>query len=282
MAPSPLRQRMHEFMHVRNYSERTQKTYLGAVAKFAAFFHTPPDKLGPPEILTYQLHLRDERHVSFSFFNQVMSALRLFYGEVLEREEMIERIPFMHRERHLPVVLSREEILRLIDAAETLRDRVLITVTYSAGLRLGEVCRLAVGDIDSSRMLIRVRQGKGHKDRYAPLSPITLELLREWWRKTHPADLLFPIRKDPSRPIHHTTFQRALPVAAHRAGLTKAVSPRTLRHCFATHLMELGEPMPMIQVAMGHAHLRTTQTYTHVTPGKIGSPLDHITPPRMR
>ncbi|MGZ5445132.1 MAG: tyrosine-type recombinase/integrase [Thermoanaerobaculia bacterium] len=282
MAPSPLRQRMHEFMHVRNYSERTQKTYLGAVAKFASFFHTPPDKLGPPEILAYQLHLRDDRHVSFSFFNQVMSALRLFYGEVLEREEMIERIPFMHRERHLPVVLSPEEILRLIDAAETLRDRVLITVTYSAGLRLGEVCRLAVADIDSSRMLIRVRQGKGHKDRYAPLSPIALELLREWWRKTHPADLLFPIRKDPSRPIHHTTFQRALRVAAHRAGLTKPVSPRTLRHCFATHLMEQGEPMPMIQVAMGHAHLRTTQTYTHVTPGKIGSPLDHITPPRKR
>lgn len=282
MAPSPLRQRMHEFMHVRNYSERTQKTYLGAVAKFASFFHTPPDKLGPPEILAYQLHLRDDRHVSFSFFNQVMSALRLFYGEVLEREEMIERIPFMHRERHLPVVLSPEEILRLIDAAETLRDRVLITVTYSAGLRLGEVCRLAVADIDSSLMLIRVRQGKGHKDRYAPLSPIALELLREWWRKTHPADLLFPIRKDPSRPIHHTTFQRALRVAAHRAGLTKPVSPRTLRHCFATHLMEQGEPMPMIQVAMGHAHLRTTQTYTHVTPGKIGSPLDHITPPRKR
>jgi integrase/recombinase XerD len=282
MAPSPLRQRMHEFMHVRNYSERTQKTYLGAVAKFAEFFHAPPDKLGPPEILTYQLHLRDDRHVSFSFFNQVMSALRLFYGEVLEREEMIQRIPFMHRERHLPVVLSPEEVLRLIDATESLRDRVLITVTYSAGLRLGEVCRLAVGDIDSSRMLIRVRQGKGHKDRYAPLSPIALELLREWWRKTHPVDLFFPIRKDPSRPINHSTFQRALRVAVKRAGLTKHVCPRTLRHCFATHLMEKGEPMPMIQVAMGHAHLRTTQTYTHVTPGKIGSPLDHITPPRKR
>lgn len=273
---------MREFMHVRNYSERTQKTYLGAVAKFATFFHAPPDQLRPPEILAYQRHLRDERHVSFSFFNQVMSALRLFYGQVLGREEMIVRIPFMHRERHLPVVLSPEEILRLIDGAETLRDRVLITVTYSAGLRLGEVCRLAVGDIDSSRMLIRVRQGKGHKDRYAPLSPIALELLREWWRKTHPANLLFPIRKDPSRPIHHSTSQRALRVAAQRAGLTKRVSPRTLRHCFATHLMEKGEPMPMIQVAMGHAHLRTTQTYTHVTPGKIGSPLDHITPPPNR
>jgi site-specific recombinase XerD len=114
---------MHEFMRVRNYSERTQKTYLGAVAKFAAFFHTPPDKLGPPEILMYQLHLRDHRHVSFSFFNQVMSALRLFYGQVLEREEMLERIPFMHRERHLPVVLSPEEILRLIDSRWTSASR---------------------------------------------------------------------------------------------------------------------------------------------------------------
>ncbi|MGA7615933.1 MAG: site-specific integrase [Thermoanaerobaculia bacterium] len=282
MATSPLRQRMHDFMRVRNYSERTQKTYLGAVAKFAAFFHASPDTLGPNEILTYQLHLRDERHASFSFFNQVMSALRLFYCKVLGREEMVERIPFMHRERRLPVVLAPEEVLRLIDAAETLRDRVLITVTYSAGLRLGEVCRLSVGDIDSSRMLIRVRQGKGLKDRYAPLSPIALELLREWWRETRPRDLLFPIRKDPSRPINHSTFQRALRIAVRRAGLTKHVCHRTLRHSFATHLMEQGEPMPMIQVAMGHAHLRTTQTYTHVTPGKIGSPLDHITPPKKR
>lgn len=280
--PSPLRVRMQQLMQVRNFSPRTIDIYLGAVAKFAAFFHRAPDRLGAEQILQYQLHLRDQRHVSFSFFNQVMSALRFFYGEVLEREEMIHRIPYMKRERRLPVVLSAEELLRLLGAIVSLRDRALITLTYSAGLRLGEACRLCVADIDSSRMLIRVRQGKGHKDRYVPLSPITLELLRAWYRKTHPKELFFPTKKDPSRPIHHSTFQRALRIAARRAGITKPVSPRTLRHSFATHLMEQGTSMRVIQVLLGHSHVRTTETYTHVSPGAGHSPLDHLTPPETR
>ncbi|MHB0971248.1 MAG: tyrosine-type recombinase/integrase [Thermoanaerobaculia bacterium] len=282
MAPSPLRLRMQQIMRVRNYSERTQKIYLGAVAKFAAFFHRSPEKLGSEEILTYQLHLRDVRHVSFTFFNQIMSALRFFYGEVLERDEMVQRIPYMRRERRLPVVLSAEELLRLLEATVSLRDRALITLTYSAGLRLGEACRLSVADIDSSRMMIRVRQGKGHKDRYVPLSPVTLELLRAWWRASRPRELLFPAKKDPSRPIHHSTFQRALRIAARRAGITKPVSPRTLRHSFATHLMEQGTSMRVIQILLGHAHIRTTETYTHVSPGGARSPLDHLTPPETR
>lgn len=276
---SPLRLRMHQLMKVRNFSPRTIEIYLAAVAKFARFFRRSPDKLGAEEILEYQLHLRDVRNASFAFFNQVMCALRFFYVEVLGRDEMLARIPFMRRERHLPVVLSTDEVVRLLAAPLSLRDRVLITLTYSAGLRLGEACRLEVRDIDSGRMLIRVRQGKGHKDRYAPLSPVTLELLREWYRATHPKDLLFPTKKDPSKPIHHSTFQRALRIAVDRAGITKHVSPRTLRHSFATHAMEQGQPMPQIQVAMGHAHLRTTQTYTHVSPENARSPLDKLIPP---
>jgi site-specific recombinase XerD len=158
---------------------------------------------------------------------------------------------------------------------------VLITVLYSAGLRLGEVCRLRVENIDSARMLLHIRQAKGHKDRYAPLSPIALELLREWWRKTmrktRPTGLLFPCANDPLRPLHHSTVQRALRIAVRRAGLTKRVSPRTLRHSFATHLMEQGMNLRVIQVLLGHAHTRTTEIYTHVSPAHARSPLD--TPP---
>jgi len=277
-SPSPLRLRMEQLMRVRNFSPRTVEIYLGAVAKFAAFFGRSPDQLGPEEILTYQLHLRDVRNVSYTFFNQLMCALRFFYVEVLGRDAMVPRIPFMLREQHLPVVLSAEEVLRLLAVPLSLRDRVLITLTYSAGLRLGEVCRLEVADIDSDRMLIRVRQGKGRKDRYAPLSPVTLDLLRAWYRATHPKALFFPTKKDPSKPIHHSTFQRALRLAVRRAGITKRVSPRTLRHSFATHAMEQGQPMPQIQIAMGHAHLRTTQTYTHVSPENARSPLDKLAP----
>lgn len=277
MPMSPLRQRMQQLLHTRNYSPRTESVYLAMVAKFAAFFRRSPDALGPDEILLYQLHLRDERHVSYAYFNQVMSALRFFYCEVLGREAMASRIAFMRRERHLPVVLSAEELIALLNGAENLRDRLLLTITYSAGLRLGETCRLTVGDIDSARMLLRIRQGKGHKDRYVPLAPLTLELLRAWWRSTRPSVLLFPSPKDLSRPINHSTVQRATRIAAERAGLTKHISPRTLRHSFATHLMEQGTSMRMIQVMLGHSHLRTTETYTHVSLDQARSPLDRVT-----
>jgi integrase/recombinase XerD len=189
------------------------------------------------------------------------------------------RIPYGRRERHLPVVLSVDELVALLAAIGSLRDRVLLTVLYSAGIRLGEVCRLRVEDIDSSRMLLRIQQGKGHKDRFAPLSPTALDLLRQWWRATRPAGLLFPNKNDPSRSICPDTVQRAVKVAARQAGITKRISPRTLRHSFATHLMEQGTSMRVIQVLLGHAHSRTTETYTHVSPAQARSPLDRILPP---
>lgn len=155
----------------------------------------------------------------------------------------------------------------------------MLTVAYSAGLRLGEICRLRVADIDSGRMLMAVRQGKGKKDRYVPLSPIALELLRQWWRATRPTGFLFPNAKDPSRPLCHCTVQRAVRVAAERAGLGKKVSTRTLRHSFATHLIEQGTPTRVIQVLLGHSHVRTTETYTHVSPALARSSLDRIALP---
>ena len=160
---------------------------------------------------------------------------------------MVLRIPYGRRERHLPLVLSVEELLALLAAIASFRDRVLLTVLYSSGIRLGEVCRLRVDDVDSPRMLLRIRQGKGHKDRFAPLSPIALDLLRHWWRATRPTGLLFPNKKDPSRPLSPSTVQRAVKIAARRAGITKPISPRTLRHSFATHLMEQGTSMRVIQ-----------------------------------
>lgn len=279
MASTPLRERMRQALRIRNMSPRTERTYLDNVARFALYFHRSPDRLGLPEIERYLFFLRDVKKVSYCWFNQCVCALRFFYLYVVDRPELVLRIPYGRRERHLPVVLAVTELLDLLAAIESLRDRVLLTVLYSAGIRLGEVCRLRVDDIDSARMLLRIRQGKGHKDRFAPLSPVVLDLLRQWWRAARPTGFLFPNKKDSSRPINHSTVQRAVKIAARRAGITKPISPRTLRHSFATHLMEQGTSMRVIQVLLGHAHGRTTEVYTHVSPAQARSPLDRLVPP---
>jgi integrase/recombinase XerD len=283
MVTTPLRQRMLQALSIRNLSVRTTRTYISLVSRFALYFHRSPDRLGLPEIERYLFYLRDEKKVSYCLFNQTVCALRFFYLYVMDHPDLVVRIPYGRRERHFPIVLSVSEMLAILAALESLRDRVLVTVLYSAGLRLGEVCRLTVADIDSPRMLLHIRQAKGHKDRYVPLSPVALELLREWWRRTmrrtRPTGLLFPCANDPLRPIHHSTVQRALKFAVRRAGITKRVSPRTLRHSFATHLMEQGMNMRVIQILLGHSHTRTTEIYTHVSPAHARSPLDAILPP---
>ncbi len=279
MVMTALRQRMLQALSIRNLSARTTRTYISLVSRFALFFRRSPDRLGLPEIEQYLFFLRDEKKVSYCLFNQTVCALRFFYLHVMERPDLVVRIPYGRREKHFPIVLSVSEMLAILAELQSLRDRVLVTVLYSAGLRLGEVCRLRVENIDSARMLLHIRQAKGHKDRYAPLSPVALELLREWWRQTHPSGLLFPCANDPLRPIHHSTVQRALKLAVRRASLTKRVSPRTLRHSFATHLMEQGMNLRVIQILLGHSHTRTTEIYTHVSPANARSPLDAILPP---
>lgn len=282
MVSTPLRQRMQKVLSIRNLSARTSRTYVSLVSRFALFFHRSPDRLGLPEIEQYLFFLRDEKKVSYCLFKQTVAALRFFYLHVMDRPDLVVRIPYGRSEKHFPIVLSIDETLAILAALRSLRDRVLITVLYSAGLRLGEVCRLTVADIDSPRMLLHIRQAKGHKDRYAPLSPIALELLREWWLQTmrgkRPTGLLFPCANDPLRPVHHSTVQRALKLTVRRAGISKRVSPRTLRHSFATHLMEQGMNIRVIQILLGHAHARTTEIYTHVSPAHARSPLD--TPPK--
>jgi integrase/recombinase XerD len=279
MATTTLRERMREILRTRNYSSRTEQTYITAVARFARHFGRSPEELGRQQIDEYQIWLREEQHISASLFNQTMSALKFLYREVLGRSDVIERIPFARRERRLPVVLSPEETIRFLQSIPSARYQVLMTTIYAAGLRLSEALNLRARDIDSSRMVIRIHQGKGKKDRYVPLSVIVLELLREHWRREHLRDLLFPAGQDPSHPITASTVQRYLKRVNQRTGLYKNVTARTLRHSYATHLIEQGTSTRVVQVLLGHSSVHTTETYTHVSPrtlAKSVSPLDQV------
>jgi site-specific recombinase XerD len=279
MVTTALRERMRSILRTRNYSPRTEETYIAAVAHFARHFGRSPDQLDAAHVTDYQIWLREHKRASVTAFNQSVCALRFFYAEVLGRPDVVERIKYARRERRLPVVLSPEETARFLAAIPIFRYRVLLTTIYSAGLRLGEALALRARDIDSSRMLIRIFQGKGKKDRYVPLSPMVLELLREHWRREHLIDLLFPSARDRSRLLDHATVQKYVHKIAQRAGLSKRITPRTLRHSYATHLIEKGTSTRVVQVLLGHTNVHTTETYTHVSPqtlGKIISPLDQI------
>lgn len=279
MVTTPLRERMRSILRTRNYSPRTEETYIEAVARFARHFGKSPDQLGAAQITEYQIWLRESKHVSASLFNQIVCALRFLYVEVLDRRDEVQRIAYARGEKRLPVVLSPEETARFLGSIEIPRYRVLLTTIYSAGLRLGEALALRAGEIDSSRMLIRIRQGKGKKDRYVPLSPMVLELLREHWRREKLSDLLFPASRDRSRPVDPATVQKYIRRAARAAGFRKIITARTLRHSYATHLIEKGTSTRVVQVLLGHTNVPTTETYTHVSPHTLGtiiSPLDQI------
>lgn len=279
MVTSPLRERMRVMLRARNYSSRTEEIYIEAVARFARYFGRSPDQLGPDDIAEYQLQLRDKQRVSWTRFNQAMCALRFFYRHVLEREDLVKRLWFARAERKLPVVLSMEETIQFLRSIRSLRHRVLLMTIYASGLRTREALNLRVDDIDSARMLIRVRAGKGKKDRYVPLSPILLDLLREYWKQERPGAILFSSPRDRSRPLNAAAVQRYVKNAAQRAGFAKPITPRTLRHSFATHLMEQGTSTRVIQVLLGHRHVRTTETYTHVSPqilDRAATPLDTV------
>ena len=275
-----LRQRMAEDLRVRNYSARTQRDYVQAVARFARHFATPPDRLGPEEIRAYQVHLIEERKVAWPTHNQVVCALRFFYGTTLRRPDLVERIPFARRELPLPVVLSPQEVLRLLGAVTNLKHRTMLMVTYGAGPRVSELVNLEVADIDSERMVIHLRRGKRRKDRFVPLSPRLLEQLRIYWRAERPRRVLFPGR-DPHRPLASSTVQKFCRDAARAAGLRKRVSPHTLRHSFATHLLEAGTDLYTIQLLLGHASPVTTTRYAKISTEKLRAtktPLDLLFP----
>lgn len=277
---TPLRRRMVEDMTLRNLAPRTIETYVERVAQFARHFGSSPEHLGMAEVRTYLLYLIQERHVSWSYFNQALAALRFLYRVTLGRDWAPGMIRYPKTEKKLPVVLSPAEVAQFFQAIPGLKHRATLMTAYAAGLRVSEVVALRVEDIDSRRMVIRVRQGKGRKDRYVMLAPRLLDLLRTYWQAARPRMWLFP-GKDPDRPLSVSVVQRACRAACRDAGLSKHATVHTLRHCFATHLLEAGTDLRTIQVLLGHSSLRTTATYTHVSTAALRatvSPLEHLAP----
>lgn len=273
-----LRQRMLEELQLRNYCAGTIRLYLHHVAAFAEHFHRSPDQLGAEEIRRYQLFLIHEKKLAWSSYNQIVCALRFFYAKTLKRTFLLQDIPFPRSEQRLPLILSPEEVAQILSAPPRLKSRALLMTIYAAGLRRSEVAGLRVRDIDSARMTITVHQGKGRKDRVVMLSPVLLETLRQYWRQHKPKEWLFP-GNNPGQPISGNDIFMVFHNAVRRAGITKKVSPHSLRHCFATHLLESGTDLRTIQILLGHRSLKTTARYLHISQHQMratASPLDSL------
>ena len=274
---SPLRRRMIEDMTVRNLSPATQRSYIHAVSKFSRYFGRSPDKLELEDVRAFQVHLVSTG-ISWPALNQIVCALRFFYGVTLGEAVIPERIPYAREPSKLPTILSPDEVVQFLEAVSSLKSRVALTCCYAAGLRASEVAGLGVADIDSARGVILVRHGKGGKDRNVMLSPQLLGILRVYWRLARPRLYLFPGR-DEDRPIDPTVLHAACRSAAKAAGLSKRVTLHTLRHSFATHLLENGTDIRIIQVLLGHNNLSSTARYTQVATHTIRatqSPLDRL------
>lgn len=276
---SPLRQRMIEDMSVRNFGDKTRNDYIRHVRIFTAFLGRSPDTATAEDLRRFQLH-QTKSGVRPPTINGSVAALRFFFTVTLGRANVARHLTFVREPRKIPVILSLDEIARLLEAAPGPKYKAALSAAYGAGLRVSEVVALKVSDIDSKRMLLRIEQGKGQKDRFAMLSPVLLELLRDWYRIARPAVWLFPGR-DRLLPLTTRQFNRAVHAAAHLAEIKKRVTPHTLRHSFATHLLEQKTDIRLIQVLLGHAKLDTTALYTRVATNTIRavmSPLDRLTP----
>ena len=280
-----LRQRMLEDMTVRGFGEKTRNDYIRHVRSFAAFLGRSPDTATAEDLRRFQLK-QTQDGVGVPSINTAVSALRFLFGTTLDRPDLGRRLTFVREPRKIPVVLSPDEVARLLDAAPNAKYKAALATAYGAGLRVSEVVALKVGDVDSTRMMLRVEQGKGRKDRHAMLSPQLLALLRAWWREGHrqgmmlPNGWLFPGRP-PVNPMSTRQLTRVVHAAAEAAGIRKRVSPHTLRHSFATHLLEQDIDVRVIQVLLGHAKLDTTALYTRVATSTIRtviSPLDRLRP----
>src|ERR1700756_698738 len=269
---------MLEDLQIRQYSPTTIRISLRAVAEFAQHFGKPPDQLGAEHIRLYQLFLIKEKKVALPTYIQMVCALRFFYSHTLNQKVAIDRIPFPRGEKKLPLILSREEVTALLESSRNLRHRTLLATMYGCGLRVAEVAQLKAADIDSARNVLWVRSGKGRKDRQTLLPAKLLELLRSYWRTKRPLDWLFP-GADPTRPISAKAIFLACRKAGQTAGLAKAIHPHSLRHAFATHLLEAGVNLRTIQILLGHANLETTARYLHVADVAVrstASPLDSL------
>jgi integrase/recombinase XerD len=275
---SPITQRMAGDMLVRNLAQPTIDAYTYHVERFAKHFGKSLEELGPEEIRLYQLHLIEVRHASWSAFNQAVCGLRFLYHVTLPRPWVVQHIPFGKRPKKLPAVLGVEEVGRLIACVPVLKHRTVLLTLYAAGLRLSEASHLQVADIDSTRMQLNIRQGKGRKQRLVPLSPRLLQELRDYWKQTRPSSFLFP-GKTPDVPLSSATIQKACKLAAALARINKPVTPHTLRHSYATGLLEAGVDLLTIGRLLGHKSFTTTMVYLHVRRPhleSVPSPLDWL------
>lgn len=280
---SPLRQRMIDDMRMRKFGEKTQLDYIRAVRNFTKYLGRSPDTATVEDLRKYQLHLVDHG-ISPASLNSAISGLKFFFNVTLDRSDLMAKMQPVHLPRKLPVILSPEEVSRLIAAAGNLKHQTALALAYGTGLRVNEVVNLKVGDIDSQRMALRVEQGKGQKDRYAMLSPVLLERLRVWWRvaraqgKMLDGGWLFP-GQNPVRPLSARQLNRAIHAAAEEAGIDKRLSMHSLRHAFATHLLEQKVDIRLIQVLLGHKKLETTALYAQVATDilrEVVSPLERL------
>jgi integrase/recombinase XerD len=278
-----LRKMMLEELQRRNYAETTIDCYIRAVEDFSRRFHLSPDRLGPRHIREYQAELFQKQNLATPTVRQRLAALRFFYIKTLKKAWSVEETPYPKTTRRLPTILSQEEVTRLIDAARPPLHRTLLMTLYATGLRRAELARLKVSDIDSQRMVIHVRGGKGRKDRDVLLSPKLLDELRQHWRRLRrkPSVWLFPSRygRSSDRPITPKGIYHACKEAARRAALQKVIYPHTLRHCFATHLLEAGADLRTIQILLGHSDLKETTIYLHLSQRHLhatASPLDSL------
>ncbi|NLJ04383.1 MAG: tyrosine-type recombinase/integrase [Exilispira sp.] len=265
-------------LKLRGYSQKTRKAYLHHIGKFLCYFMKDPVLLDESHIKEYVLYLIDEKRVSWSYHNQAVSALKFLYDEILNEHRVVSGLPRPRKENKLPVVISKEDVILLLEAVSNIKHRAIMMLVYSAGLRVSEVVRLKIEDIDENRRLIRIREGKGRKDRYTLLSDVALVALREYWQACRPKDWIFPGSK-PNSHITTRTVEKILEATRKKAGIHEHVTVHTLRHSFATHLLEGGTDLRYIQELLGHKSSKTTEIYTHVSNkdiSKIKSPLDTI------
>jgi site-specific recombinase XerD len=260
---------MIDDMQIRNLTPNTQRVYVAQVARFACYFRKSPELLGPDEIRTYLIHLTRERRLAASSIFVAVAALRFFFTVTLKRLWIVEDdIPAGRQAKKLPVVLSREEVARFLSAVDNLKHRVILTVCYATGLRISEAVRLKPGAIDSKRMVIRVEQGKGRKDRYVMLPPKLLDILRDYWDRTRPGEWLFPGR-GPGQPVDPSTIEHTCRAVRLVCGIGKPVAPHALRHAFAVHLLEAGTDLRTIQLLLGHRSLTTTAQYLMISTSTV-------------
>lgn len=265
---TPLRQRMLEDMSIRNLAENTQQSYLQQISSYAKHFHRSPEVLGPEDVRTYQVYLTAERNLSATSVGIATAALRFLYKVTLKQNWAPDEIPMPKKPFKLPVVLSPEEVMHFLDCVDSVKHRTLLATAYAAGLRVSEATHLKVTDIDSQRMVLRVDQGKGRKDRFVMLSPRLLDVLRAYWKLERPNPWLFP-GGIPGQPITRSAVEQVCQKAHRAAGITKPITPHSLRHAFATHLLESGADVRTIQLLLGHRSLATTSRYLKIATSTV-------------